>query len=102
MDDGYDYDDEYDPETLDAEPVRAPESIQKWFSCLGCRGQLMLLIPWWEGRMNHGIRCSCRQEFVFDDRADDREWRGPMGTETTAPDDTKPNHVRDAVRANLD
>ncbi|MFM0141705.1 hypothetical protein [Paraburkholderia sp. RL18-085-BIA-A] len=31
------------------------------------------------------------------------EWRGPMGTETTAPaDDTKPNHVRDAVRANLD
>jgi hypothetical protein len=30
------------------------------------------------------------------------EWRGPMGTETTAtPDDTKPNHVRDAVRANL-
>jgi hypothetical protein len=30
----------------------------------------------------------------------DHEWRGPMGTETTAPDDTKPNHVRDAVRAN--
>jgi hypothetical protein len=28
------------------------------------------------------------------------EWRGPMGTETTAPADTKPNHVRDAVRAN--
>lgn len=31
----------------------------------------------------------------------DHEWRGPMGTETTGPqDDTKPNHVRDAVRAN--
>jgi hypothetical protein len=31
----------------------------------------------------------------------DHEWRGPMGTETTTPpDDTKPNHVRDAVRAN--
>lgn len=31
-----------------------------------------------------------------------REWRGPMGSETTAPpDDTKPNHVRDAVRANF-
>lgn len=28
------------------------------------------------------------------------EWHGPMGSETTAPDDTKPNHVRDAVRAN--
>lgn len=31
------------------------------------------------------------------------EWRGPMGTVTSAPpDDTKPreNHVRDAVRAN--
>lgn len=28
------------------------------------------------------------------------EWRGPMGNETIAPDDTKPNHVRDAVRAN--
>jgi hypothetical protein len=25
---------------------------------------------------------------------------GPMGTETTAPDEPKPNHVRDAVRAN--
>jgi hypothetical protein len=33
-----------------------------------------------------------------------REWRGPMGTETTAPaDDSKPrqNHVRDAVLNNL-
>lgn len=29
------------------------------------------------------------------------EWRGPTGTETAAPvDDTKPNHVRDAVDAN--
>lgn len=29
------------------------------------------------------------------------EWRGPMGTKTTSPaDDAKPNHVRDAVRAN--
>lgn len=29
------------------------------------------------------------------------EWRGPMGTETAAPaDEPKPNHVRDAVRAN--
>jgi hypothetical protein len=35
------------------------------------------------------------------DRWLDHEWRGPMGTETTAPaDDAKPNHVRDAVRAN--
>lgn len=24
-----------------------------------------------------------------------------FGTETTTPDDTKPNHVRDAVRANI-
>jgi hypothetical protein len=30
----------------------------------------------------------------------DHEWHGPMGTETTAPDEPKPNHVRDAVRAN--
>lgn len=31
----------------------------------------------------------------------DRERRGPIGTETTAPvDEPKPNHVRDAVRAN--
>lgn len=31
----------------------------------------------------------------------DHEWRGPMGTQTTAPaTEPKPNHVRDAVRAN--
>jgi hypothetical protein len=31
----------------------------------------------------------------------DHEWRGPMGTEITAlADEPKPNHVRDAVRAN--
>lgn len=31
----------------------------------------------------------------------DHEWRGPMGSETTdPPDDTNPNHVRDAVNAN--
>ncbi|NPT59133.1 hypothetical protein [Paraburkholderia elongata] len=29
------------------------------------------------------------------------EWRGPVGETTTQPpDDTKPNHARDAVRAN--
>jgi hypothetical protein len=31
----------------------------------------------------------------------DHEWRGPMSNKTTAPDETKPNHIRDAVRANL-
>jgi hypothetical protein len=33
----------------------------------------------------------------------DHEWRGPTSTETTAPADDsepRPNHVRDAVRAN--
>jgi hypothetical protein len=37
----------------------------------------------------------------IDRRMMNHEWHGPMSTETTAPaDDTKPNHVRDAVRAN--
>lgn len=94
-----DYDDEYDPqETAEPLPMRGP--IQKWFSCLGCHTQLALLIPGWEIDMIHGIRCACGQEFVFDDAAEEHIWRGPMGSETTAPpDDAKPNHVRDAVRA---
>lgn len=36
----------------------------------------------------------------FDQWLIDHEHHGPTGTETTAPDDTRANHVRDAVWAN--
>lgn len=44
----------------------------------------------------------CRVDVIGKNSRENHEWCGPMGTETTAPDDdtNKPNHVRDAVRAN--
>lgn len=97
--DDRDWDDEYDPSAYYFELAPPPEPIQKWFSCVRCKGSMMTtLMP----GMITGVGCACGQAFMFDDAAEHHIWRGPThdGPTTALPTTPQPNHVRDAVNAN--